>query len=105
MTSRQPPAAEGFQGGKRDCAGFDGRQRAARAECTAFPAWRGNLFLAALRPPGLVRLTMEGDRVVAEERLLWGRTRFRQVLTGPDGLLYILTDEDRGRVLRLEPAN
>ena len=71
----------------------------------AFPAWRGNLFLAALRPPGLVRLTMEGDRVVAEERLLWGRTRFRQVLPGPDGLLYILTDEDRGRVLRLEPAN
>ena len=71
----------------------------------AFPAWRGNLFLAALRPPGLVRLTMEGDRVVGEERLLWGRTRFRQVLPGPDGLLYILTDEDRGRVLRLEPAN
>ncbi|TPG49638.1 PQQ-dependent sugar dehydrogenase [Roseomonas nepalensis] len=71
----------------------------------AFPAWRGNLFLAALNPPGLVRLTMEGDRVVAEERLLRGRTRFRQVLPGPDGLLYILTDEDRGRVLRLEPAH
>ncbi|WP_043832753.1 PQQ-dependent sugar dehydrogenase [Muricoccus aerilatus] len=71
----------------------------------AFPAWRGNLFLAALNPPGLVRLTMDGDRVVAEERMLWGRTRFRQVLPGPDGLLYILTDEDRGRILRLEPAN
>lgn len=70
----------------------------------AFPGWRGNLFLAALRPPGLVRLTMEGDRILGEERLLWGRTRFRQVLGGPDGLLYVLTDEDRGRVLRLEPA-
>ena len=71
----------------------------------AFPAWRGSLFLAALNPPGLLRLTMDGDRVVAEERMLWGRTRFRQVVPGPDGLLYILTDEDRGRVLRLEPAN
>jgi len=69
----------------------------------AFPAWRGNLFLAALRPSGLIRLTMEGDRVVGEERLLVGRTRLRHVLTGPDGFLYLLTDESRGRVLRLEP--
>jgi glucose/arabinose dehydrogenase len=70
----------------------------------AFPEWRGNLFLAALSPPGLVRLTMDGDRVVGEERLLWGQTRFRHVLPGPDGFLYILTDEARGRVLRLEPT-
>ena len=49
-------------------------------------------------------LALDGDRVVGEERMLWGRTRFRQVLPGPDGMLYILTDEDRGRVLRLEPA-
>ena len=69
-----------------------------------FPGWRGDLFLAALRPSGLVRLTMDGDRVVGEERLLWNRTRFRQVLPGPDGLLYMLTDEAQGRVLRLEPA-
>ena len=69
----------------------------------AFPAWRGSLFLAALNPPGLVRLTTDGDRVTGEERLLWNRTRFRQVLQGPDGLLYILTDESRGRILRLSP--
>ena len=69
----------------------------------AFPAWRGSLFLAALNPPGLVRLSTEGDRVTGEERLLWGRTRFRHVIQGPDGLLYVLTDEGRGRVLRLEP--
>jgi glucose/arabinose dehydrogenase len=69
----------------------------------AFPAWRGSLFLAALSPPGLVRLSTDGDRVTGEERLLWNRTRFRQVIQGPDGLLYILTDESRGRVLRLEP--
>ena len=71
----------------------------------AFPGWRNNLFVSALRTPGLVRLTMDGDRVVAEERLLWGRTRLRHVLPGPDGLLYILTDETQGRVIRLEPAN
>jgi glucose/arabinose dehydrogenase len=69
----------------------------------AFPAWRGSLFLAALNPPGLVRLSTEGDRVTGEERLLWNRARLRQVIQGPDGLLYILTDEGRGRVLRLEP--
>jgi glucose/arabinose dehydrogenase len=70
----------------------------------AFPGWRGSLFVAALNPPGLVRLATEGDRVTGEERLLWGRARFRQVLTGPDGFLYILTDEAEGRVLRLRPA-
>lgn len=71
----------------------------------AFPGWRGSLFLAALNPPGLVRLSVDGDRVTGEERLLWGAARLRQVLQGPDGLLYILTDEGSGRVLRLEPAS
>ncbi len=69
----------------------------------AFPAWRGSLFLAALNPPGLVRLSTDGDRVTGEERLLWNRTRLRHVVQGPDGFLYLLTDENRGRVLRLEP--
>jgi glucose/arabinose dehydrogenase len=69
----------------------------------AFPAWRGSLFLAALNPPGLVRLSTEGDRVTGEERLPWNGARLRHVIQGPDGLLYLLTDEDRGRVLRLEP--
>jgi glucose/arabinose dehydrogenase len=70
----------------------------------AFPAWRGSLFVAALNTPGLLRLTVEGERVVAEERLLWGRTRLRDVAAGPDGFLYIVTDEREGRVLRLVPA-
>jgi glucose/arabinose dehydrogenase len=70
----------------------------------AFPGWRGSLFLAALNPPGLVRLATEGDRVTGEERLLGGLARFRHVIQGPDGRLYILTDEPRGRVLRLDPA-
>ncbi|MBX9702077.1 MAG: PQQ-dependent sugar dehydrogenase [Acetobacteraceae bacterium] len=70
----------------------------------AFPGWRGSLFLAALNPPGLVRLSTDGDRVVGEERLLRGVARFRQVIQGPEGFLYVLTDEPRGRVLRLEPG-
>ena len=70
----------------------------------AFPGWRGSLFLAALSPPGLVRLATEGDRVTGEERLLWNRIRLRHVVQGPEGFLYILTDEDNGRVLRLEPG-
>jgi glucose/arabinose dehydrogenase len=70
----------------------------------AFPGWRGSLFLAALNPPGLVRLSTAGDRITAEERLLEGKIRFRQVIVGPEGFLYILTDEARGRVLRLVPG-
>jgi glucose/arabinose dehydrogenase len=70
----------------------------------AFPGWRGSLFLAALNPPQLVRLSTEGDRVTGEERLLQGMARFRHVIQGPEGHLYILTDEARGRVLRLEPG-
>ncbi|MDN3563452.1 PQQ-dependent sugar dehydrogenase [Paeniroseomonas aquatica] len=69
----------------------------------AFPAWRGSLFVAALNPPGLLRLTTRGDRVTGEERLLGDRGRLRTVLQGPDGFLYILTDEGRGRILQLRP--
>lgn len=69
-----------------------------------FPAWRGSLFLANLNPPGLTRLDVAGDAVVSEERLIAGGPRLRHVLQGPDGLIYLLTDEPRGRVLRLEPA-
>ncbi|PZW47083.1 glucose/arabinose dehydrogenase [Humitalea rosea] len=67
-------------------------------------AWRGDLFLACLNPPGLVRLAMQGDRVTGEERLLWNRTRFRDVIQGADGRLHILTDEAQGRILRIDPA-
>ena len=70
----------------------------------AQPLWRGALYIACLNTPGLLRLQMEGDAVVAEERLLWGRARMRQVLFAPDGGLLLLTDESRGRVLRLDAA-
>jgi glucose/arabinose dehydrogenase len=71
-----------------------------------FPAWRGNLFVAALKFHMLVRLEVEGDRVIAEERMLEGLgQRLRDVVQGPDGYLYLLTDEDDGRILRIEPAD
>lgn len=69
----------------------------------AIPEWKGNLFVGALRGQMLVRLTLDGDRVVEEERLLEGmKSRIRDVREGPDGMLYLL-DESRGRILRLEP--
>ncbi|MBY0336330.1 MAG: PQQ-dependent sugar dehydrogenase [Acetobacteraceae bacterium] len=70
----------------------------------ALPGWRGSLFLACLNPPGLVRLEMDGPRVTAEERLLEGKARFRQVIFAPDGALLILTDEARGAIWRVEAA-
>ncbi len=70
----------------------------------AQPLWRGALYIACLNTPGLLRLQMEGDAVVAEGRLLWGRARMRQVLFAADGGLLLLTDESRGRVLRLDAA-
>lgn len=68
-----------------------------------FPRWRGDLFVGALRERMLVRLKLDGERVVGEERLLQGLGRIRDVRVGPDGLVYLLTDEADGRLLRLEP--
>ncbi len=68
-----------------------------------FPAWKGSLFVGALGGEHLARLTLEGERVVGEERLLVDRARIRDVRVGPDGALYLLTDEDDGELLVLEP--
>jgi aldose sugar dehydrogenase len=70
------------------------------------PRWRGNLFVGALSAKQLVRLEMSGNRVVHEERLFGNLGhRIRDVEQGPDGALYILTDEDAGSLLRIVPAN
>ena len=70
-----------------------------------FPKWKGNLFVGALKFQMLVRLQLDGERVVHEERLLQGVLgRIRDVRQGPDGLLYLLIDSDKGRIVRLEPA-
>lgn len=69
-----------------------------------FPQWRGNLFVGALKFQLLVRLQLDGNKIVKEERLLTGEYgRIRDVRSGPDGYLYLLTDEDDGRLLRIEP--
>ncbi|MET1079038.1 MAG: PQQ-dependent sugar dehydrogenase [Pseudomonas sp.] len=71
-----------------------------------FPAWRQNLFIGALAQQALIRLELEGDRVVHEERLLKAlHVRFRDVRQGPDGYLYILTDEEDGALLRVGLVN
>ncbi|GAB1391117.1 hypothetical protein MASR1M6_32990 [Rubrivivax sp.] len=68
-----------------------------------YPGWKGSLFIGALRGQALHRLTLEGRRVVADERLLTNlNERIRDVRQGPDGWLYILTDSPDGRVIRLE---
>lgn len=60
-----------------------------------FPEWRGNLFVTALAGQHIARLVLDGDRVVAEERLLLDRNqRFRELRQGPDGALYALTTEE-----------
>lgn len=74
-------------------------------ENAAFPGWQRSLFIAALNRPGLVRLTTEGDQVTGEERLLFDRRiRMRDVLVAQDGAVLVVTDEPRGRILRLAPA-
>ena len=70
----------------------------------AYPQWRGSLFVGSLTPGALVRLTISGDRVSAEERYLGDIGRVRNVVQGPDGLIYLLTDEASGRIIRVEPA-
>ncbi|MDB4963535.1 MAG: glucose dehydrogenase [Myxococcales bacterium] len=67
------------------------------------PAWRGNLFVGGLAAKHVARLVLDGERVVGEERLLVDRARFRDVRMGPDGALYLLTDEDNGELLKLVP--
>lgn len=69
-----------------------------------YPGWKGSLFLGALRGQALVRLTLDGNKVTGQERLLQTlNERIRDVRQGPDGLLYLLTDNADGRILRLQP--
>jgi glucose/arabinose dehydrogenase len=68
-----------------------------------YPQWKGNLFIGTLREQALIRLELDGTRVLREERLLTNlRERIRDVRQGPDGWLYVLTDNIDGQVLRLE---
>ncbi len=70
----------------------------------AIPGWRGSLLIGSLSPGCLVRLELEGGRVVREERHLGALgERIRDVAQGPDGYVYLVTDSPAGRVLRVVP--
>ena len=70
----------------------------------AFPAWRGNLFIGGLASQRLVRLVIKNNRVVGEENLLTDRgQRIRDVRQGPDGMLYVVTDESSGELWKIIP--
>jgi glucose/arabinose dehydrogenase len=71
----------------------------------AYVGWKGSIFVGSLQPGALVRLAMQNGRVVREERYLGDlNERIRDVQQGPDGLLYLLTDNREGRILRLDRA-
>ena len=74
-----------------------------------FPAWKGSLFVGGLVTKTLVRLDVEGERVTGEERLLTGlqpeAERIRDVRQGPDGAIYLATDNPKGRILKLVPRS
>jgi glucose/arabinose dehydrogenase len=70
------------------------------------PEWKGNFFIGGLSSKALVRLVLEKDRVVGEERLLQDlNARLREVVEGPNGALYLLTDEANGKLLELLPRS
>lgn len=70
-----------------------------------FPEWRGNFLIGGLASEALIRLVMRGDRVVGEERLLTDRhERIREVAQGPEGAIYLLTDAEDGKLLKVTPA-
>jgi len=69
-----------------------------------FPEWKGSFFIAGLSSKALIRLALDNDRVTGEERLLTDRQeRIRDVVQGPDGALYLLTDDASGKLLKLTP--
>ena len=67
-----------------------------------FPQWKNSLFIGALKEKNLIRLQVNGEKVVEEQRLLDDRgERIRDVRQGPDGYLYVLTDEANGKLLKV----
>jgi glucose/arabinose dehydrogenase len=72
-----------------------------------FPAWKNNILLTSLVGRTLVRLTVDGNKVTQEERLLTKELneRLRHIVQGPDGLVYLISDESKGSIYQISPAN
>lgn len=70
-----------------------------------FPQWKNNILLTSLREQTLVRLVLDGDKIVKEERLLKDSVgqRLRSIVQGPDGLIYLASDEGKGKILQVSP--
>jgi glucose/arabinose dehydrogenase len=72
----------------------------------AFPEWKGDLFVGGLRATALVRLELEGEKVLAEERLLQDLGyRIRDIAESAEGHIVVITDEDNGRIIRISPGD
>ena len=72
---------------------------------SAFPSWNGDLFTTTLAGEAVVRVRLDGDRVVEQQKLFGDLgVRLRDVKVGPDGLIYLLTDDKNGRLLRVRPG-
>ena len=70
-----------------------------------FPDWRGDLFMGSLGDRRLIRMELRGDRILFQEHLLAELdTRIRDVVMGPDGYLYVVTDANPGGIYRIEPV-
>ena len=73
-----------------------------------FPNWKGNLFIGGMVGEQVGRVTIVGDKVLARETLLPGVGRVRDIRQGPDGFLYLVTEDEDGKptpVVRLEPVD
>jgi len=68
-----------------------------------YPGWKGQMFIGTLQDKAILRIKLDGHRVVEQQRLVTGLLeRIRDVRQGPDGWLYVVTDSARGRVIRIE---
>ncbi len=70
-----------------------------------FPEWKGNLFVGSLVGKHLIKLAIEGTKIISEEKLLKDSARIRDVAEGPDGAIYLLTDDENGKLLKLTRAS
>ena len=71
-----------------------------------FPQWKGNLIVPGLSKGSLWRMIIKDDKVIgAEELFIDDRVRLRKAVVSPRGQLYLLTDEENGKIIKVENAN